>query len=89
MDFLRKEYFILSGNTHSSAFALVSRDDRIYEGLIHQTVITCLVMGAGFAAQLLPTNDPQAHIDNATALGHRHLDLIARGGFDGPTFTET
>jgi hypothetical protein len=80
--FLRKGYFILSGHIHSYSFALLSRDDGVYDNLIHQTVISCLLVAAGLAAQLIPTNGPQAHIDRATELGDRHLDLISRGIFD-------
>ena len=80
-DFLRKEYLVLSGHVHSSSFALLSRQDCLYEKLIHQTVINCLVLGTGFAAQLLPTKNPQADIDKATELGAQHIALISRGVF--------
>lgn len=80
-DFLRKEYFTLSGHTHSSSFALLSRHDGVYGPLIHQTLVSCLVMGAAFAAQLLPIHDPQARLDHAVALGQQQLDLISRGAF--------
>lgn len=80
--FLRKEYFILSGHIHSSSATLLSRDSGTYSGLIHQTLITSLVLSAGFSAQLLETKDPQVYIDRATALGHQQQELIRSGAFD-------
>jgi hypothetical protein len=62
--------------------ALLSRDSGIYSGLIHQRLITSLVLSSGFSAQLLETKDPQAYIDRATALGHQQQQLIRDGAFD-------
>src|SRR5262249_9130013 len=65
VDFLRKEYFMLSQHSHSSAVGLLARHDGTDSGISRQTIVGCILMTSGFAPQLLPTFTPQEHVDRA------------------------
>jgi hypothetical protein len=78
VDFLRKEYFMLSQHSHSSAVGLLSRHDGTDSRTIHQTIVGCILMTSGFAPQLLPTRSPQKHIDHAAILLDELVQIIEK-----------
>jgi hypothetical protein len=78
VDFLRKNYFMLSQHSHSSAVGLLSRHDGTDARTIRQTIIGCMLMASGFAPQLLPTLTPQDHIDRAAALLGELVEMVEK-----------
>jgi hypothetical protein len=81
MEFLRNTYFLLSQHTHAASSALLSRHTGIETGILQSTIIGCIAMSAGFAAQLLPTKTPQAYVDKAAALIGELTEMMTRGVF--------
>jgi hypothetical protein len=80
-DFLRKIYFLLSQHTHSSSAGLLTRHSGTDAGIVHQSMISSLILGAAFAAQLLPVVNPQRVVDEATAMLGELNKLIAEESF--------
>ena len=77
--FLRGNYFFLSQHTHGSFLGLAARHDHRHSSLVQQAVLGSLIMGCAFAAQVMPTATPQQHVDNATTLMGKLLQLIESG----------
>lgn len=81
MEFLRNTYFLLSQHTHAASSALVGRHTGIETGVLQSTIIGCVAISAGFAAQLLPTKAPQEYVDKAAALIAELTEMMSRGVF--------
>lgn len=79
---LRKAYFLMSQHTHSSSAGLLTRHTGSDVGIVHQSIISCLILGAAFGAQLLPVNDPQSIVDEASSLIRELTELVSGGAFE-------
>ena len=77
--FLRGNYFFLSQHTHGSFLGLAARHDYRHTSLVQQAVLGSLIMGGAFAAQVMPTATPQQHVDDATTLMGKLLQLMESG----------
>jgi hypothetical protein len=77
--FLRANYFFLSQHTHGSFLGLAARHDYRHIPLVQQAVLGSLITGGAFAAQVMPTATPQQHVDNATTLMGKLLQLMESG----------
>jgi len=77
-DFLRKDYFMMSQHSHSSAAGLLARHEGTDARTTRQTLIGSMLMASGFAPQLLPTISPQQHVDRAAALLGKLVEMIER-----------
>jgi hypothetical protein len=74
--FLKANYFFLSQHTHGSFLGLTARHEGRHTPLVQQAALGSLIMGYGFAAQVIPTAMPQQHVDDATVLMGKLLQLI-------------
>jgi Family of unknown function (DUF5677) len=86
-EFFLRGYFLLSQHTHSSTAGLLTRHSGTDAGLVHQTIISCLVMATGFAAQLFPIKNPQKAVDEAALMLRDLMDLMSRNSFDSGVVT--
>lgn len=86
--FLKTNYLFLSQHTHASFLGLSARHDDRHTPLLQQAVLGGLIIGGGFAAELLPNASPQSHVDKATALMAELLRLMASGTLGGRTWDE-
>jgi hypothetical protein len=77
--FLKWNYFFLSQHAHGSFLGFAGRHDDSHSSFVQQAVLGSLIMGSAFAAQVMPTATPQHHVDNATALMEKLLQLIDSG----------
>lgn len=81
VSFLRTSYFLLSQHTHSSSAGLSARHSGVDVGVINQTLIGCITIAVGFAAQLLPTENPQKYVDAASSLLQELNGMVSMGLF--------
>lgn len=66
--FLKTNYFLLSEHAHGSFIGLTARHEDRHTFILQQSVLGTLIMGAGFAAQVVPTATPQGHVDKSVEL---------------------
>jgi hypothetical protein len=77
--FLKTNYFFLSEHAHGSFMGLTVRHEGRHTLVVLQSVLGTLIMGAGFAAQVVPTATPQRHVDKSVELMGELLQLMQSG----------
>lgn len=77
----RREYFMYSRVVHATASGIIGREQEIGRGHILKTVLFALIYATGTVVQVIPTKNPQSHIDAAAKLTGKLITLIDSGSF--------
>ena len=81
VDKYRGDYFVFSGRVHASTGGIMMQENQIGAGHALQTLLFIVICAAGSFAQAIQTQTPQPHIDEATRLINRHVELIKNDVF--------
>jgi hypothetical protein len=79
----RREYFLFSKNVHATTSGMISSEKDLCRGHVLQTIAFVVVCASGHIVQLLPTKNPQGHVDRAAELMENLTSAVRAGGFQG------
>ena len=79
-------YFVTSEYVHATINGIISQEEQINRGHILSTLISVIHIAVAHAVQILKTDTPQKHVDDATYLLGVTTDLMEQGAFSNETF---
>lgn len=77
----RGAYFLFSKNAHGNTSGMLGAENGITRGQVFQTVVFVLLCATAHVVQILPTKQPQRHLNRATNLLEKLSKLVERGEF--------
>jgi len=75
------QYFLHCGYVHATLTGIISQENNVTLGVSYQSAIAAVIITAGHLAMCLPTDDPQAHVDESARLLGELTKLLQQGVF--------
>lgn len=77
----RHDYFVFSQNVHATNAGILGAENGITRGQVIQSVVQILITSAVEMIQILPSRQPQRHMQKATNLLHELTTLVEKRAF--------
>lgn len=77
-DQYRLDYFVLSKQVHATTSGMLSGENGLNSGHVLRTVVFVLLCASAHVVQVLPTKQPQRHLDRAAKLLERLTSLFQK-----------